>query len=275
MTNVFIVSVYLEYNIMKLVAGIDIGSLTAKVVVIKIQGDEIIDRFSSIKKVGYAPGNVANSLLIEAKEYFKTDSIDYIVSTGYGRKLVTDSQKSVTEITCHAIGAHFSNPTIQTIIDIGGQDSKVIRVNEQGQVQDFEMNDKCSAGSGRFLEVMADALEVKLEDFGSLALESTNPTSISSTCTVFAESEVISRLNQGADRTDIIAGIHKAIVNKIVALGARVGIEPNVALTGGVALNPAVKELLEKALKVEIFIPNNPQLNGAKGAALLAKKYVE
>ncbi|MHA1443532.1 MAG: acyl-CoA dehydratase activase [Candidatus Hodarchaeales archaeon] len=275
MTNAFIVSAYLEYKIMKLVAGIDIGSLTAKIVVNKIQENKIVDQFSSLKKVGYAPGKVASSLVIEAKKYFKSDSLDFILSTGYGRKLVTESQKSVTEITCHAIGAHYSNPTIQTIIDIGGQDSKVVRVNLKGQVQDFEMNDKCSAGSGRFLEVMANALEVSIEEFGVLGLRSTSPSKISSTCTVFAESEVISRLNQGAKRNDIIAGIHKSIVNKIVALGARVGIEPDVALTGGVALNPAVKVLLEKALGLEIFIPDNPQLNGANGAALLAQKYVE
>ena len=180
----------------------------------------------------------------------------------------------MTEITCHAIGAHYSNPSIQTIIDVGGQDSKVIRINNQGKVQDFDMNDKCSAGSGRFLEVMADALEVSIEEFGELGLKSASPSKISSTCTVFAESEVISRLNQGANRNDIIAGIHKAIVNKIVALSARVGIEPNVALTGGVALNPAVKVLLENSLGLEIIIPETPQLNGAIGAALLAQKYV-
>ncbi|MCK4848923.1 MAG: 2-hydroxyglutaryl-CoA dehydratase [Candidatus Heimdallarchaeota archaeon] len=260
---------------MKLVAGIDIGSLTAKIVVLKIQDKKIVDRFSSLKKVGYAPGNVANNLLIEAKKYFQTDSLDYVISTGYGRRMVTESNKSITEITCHALGAHFSNPTIQTIIDVGGQDSKVIRINLKGQVQDFEMNDKCSAGSGRFLEVMADALEVSIDEFGTLGLISSSPSKISSTCTVFAESEVISRLNQGALRNDIIAGIHVSIVNKIVALSARVGIEPNVALTGGVALNPAVKILLEKSLGMEIYTPNQPQLNGALGAALLAQKYIE
>ncbi|MHA2166128.1 MAG: acyl-CoA dehydratase activase [Candidatus Hodarchaeales archaeon] len=259
---------------MKLLAGIDIGSLTGKIVVFKFQGKKIIDQFSSLKKVGYAPGDIADNLLIEAKKYFKTDSLDFIIATGYGRKLVTESDKTVTEITCHAKGAQYSNPTIQTIIDVGGQDSKVIRVNNQGQVQDFDMNDKCSAGSGRFLEVMADALEVSIEEFGELGLKSTSPSKISSTCTVFAESEVISRLNQGANRNDIIAGIHKAIVNKIVALSARVGIEPNVALTGGVALNPAVKVLLENSLGLEIIIPETPQLNGAIGAALLAQKYM-
>lgn len=260
---------------MKLLAGIDIGSLTGKIVVFKYQGGKITDKFSLLKKVGYAPGNVANGLIKVATNYFNVDSLDFLIATGYGRKLVAEAQKSVTEITCHAVGAHYSNPTIQTIIDVGGQDSKVIRVNNQGQVQDFDMNDKCSAGSGRFLEVMADALEVSIEEFGEIGLLSNSPTKISSTCTVFAESEVISRINQGANRNDIIAGIHKAIVNKIVALSARVGIEPNVALTGGVALNPAVKFLLEKSLDLKLIIPDNPQLNGAIGAALLAHKYME
>ena len=258
---------------MVVVAGCDIGSLTAKIVVLEIQDETIEKRFSYIQKVGYAPGSVATQLIMKAQSIIDGDKIDYIVSTGYGRKLVKEAQKSVTEITCHALGAHYSEPSVQTIIDIGGQDSKVIRVNKQGQVQDFEMNDKCSAGSGRFLEVMADALEVPLEKFGPLALKSTNPCAISSTCTVFAESEVISRLHQGANRDDIIAGIHQAIVSKTVALSARVGIQPEVALTGGVALNPAVKTMLENELNLKIITPSEPQMNGALGAALLGNKY--
>ena len=258
---------------MKLVAGIDIGSLTAKIVVLKIQDKKIVDRFSSLKKVGYAPGNVANNLLIEAKKYFQTDSLDYVISTGYGRRMVTESNKSITEITCHALGAHFSNPTIQTIIDVGGQDSKVIRINLKGQVQDFEMNDKCSAGTGRFLEVMANALETDIAEFGRLALDSTSPASISNTCTVFAESEVIPRLNQGINRIDIIAGIHQTIAQKIAALASRVGITKSIALTGGVALNPGVKLMLEKQINAPIEVPSNPQIIGALGAALLSSKY--
>jgi predicted CoA-substrate-specific enzyme activase len=257
-----------------LVAGIDVGSLTVKIVVLERNGSSILTRFKLLEKAGYAPGEVAKRMISQAKAFVQDESLDFIVSTGYGRRLV-NTQKSVTEITCHAMGAHHTNPSIQTIIDIGGQDSKVIRINKRGQVQDFEMNDKCSAGSGRFLEVMANALEVSLEDFGVLGLKSTNPCAISSTCTVFAESEVISRLNQGANRIDVIAGIHHAIINKIDALSARVGITPDICLTGGVALNPSVKVLLEKALDNEIIIPPEPQMNGALGAALLALKSLE
>ena len=260
---------------MVVVAGCDIGSLTAKIVVLEIQNEKIEKKYSHIQKVGYAPGQVASQLISKAKSVINGEKIEYIVSTGYGRKLVEEAQKSITEITCHALGAHHSNASIQTIIDIGGQDSKVILLNEQAHVQDFEMNDKCSAGSGRFLEVMADALEIPLEEFGSLALTSKNPSPISSTCTVFAESEVISRINQGASRVDVAAGIHKAIVNKTIALSARVGIQPEVALTGGVALNPAVKEMLEIELGTKIIVPSEPQMNGALGAALLARRYFQ
>ncbi|PWI49354.1 2-hydroxyglutaryl-CoA dehydratase [Candidatus Heimdallarchaeota archaeon B3_Heim] len=258
---------------MALVAGIDIGSLTAKIIVLDTNKNSNTKSFSQLKKVGYAPGNIASGLIMSAQSYHTGQKIDYIVSTGYGRKLVENADKIITEITCHAVGAHHSDPSIQTIIDIGGQDSKVIRVNEQGQVQDFEMNDKCSAGSGRFLEVMASALEVSIEEFGSLGLRSTSPSKISSTCTVFAESEVISRINQGANRNDIVAGIHESIVNKIIALAARVGIQPEISLTGGVALNPAVKRMLERELDVKLKIPAEPQMNGAFGAAILALRY--
>jgi predicted CoA-substrate-specific enzyme activase len=257
---------------MKLVAGIDIGSLTAKIIVLATSNGDSNDfqqKYSFIRRVGYNPAGVAKNLVNMAIKAVKEENIDYIVSTGYGRKLA-QANESITEITCHAKGAFFVNPNIRTIVDIGGQDSKVIQINDRGQVQDFEMNDKCSAGTGRFLEVMANALEVDIADFGTQALISTNPASISSTCTVFAESEVISRLNQGADRLDIIAGIHRTIATKIAALTARVGIKSLVALTGGVALNPGVKKMLEDQLGVTIEVPDHPQMIGALGAALLA-----
>ena len=262
---------------MKLVAGIDIGSLTAKIVVLAISNGENYDpeqRYSFIRRVGYNPAGVAKDLVNKATEAIDIENIDYIVSTGYGRKLA-QANENITEITCHAKGAFFVNSKFRTIVDIGGQDSKVIQINDRGQVQDFEMNDKCSAGTGRFLEVMADALEVDITDFGTQALISTNPASISSTCTVFAESEVISRLNQGANRLDIIAGIHKTIATKIAALTARVGINEVVALTGGVALNPGVKKMLEKQLNVTIEVPDHPQMIGALGAALIASEHLE
>lgn len=256
------------------VIGIDVGSLTAKIVLLQLRKDIVTQKFSELQKVGYSPKNIALDLIEKAKKAIDNQEVDFIVSTGYGRKLVEEADKSITEITCHAEGAFFTDPKIRTIIDIGGQDSKVISVNNLGQVQDFEMNDKCSAGSGRFLEVMAEALEVSIEDFGVLGLESKNPSVISNTCTVFAESEVISRLNQGANRVDVIAGIHDAIVNKIIALSARVGVKSKVSLTGGVALNPSVKILLEKGINKDIAVPEYPQMNGALGAALLAKKFL-
>lgn len=262
---------------MKLVVGIDIGSLTAKIIVLAVSNrnsNGIKQKYSFIRRVGYNPAGVARNLVNMANKALKAESFNYIVSTGYGRKLA-QANESITEITCHAKGAFFINPKIRTIIDIGGQDSKVIQIDDHGQVQDFEMNDKCSAGTGRFLEVMANALEVEIADFGTQALISTNPASISSTCTVFAESEVISRLNQGADRLDIIAGIHRTIAIKIAALTARVGINSLVALTGGVALNPGVKKMLEDQLNVAIEVPDHPQMIGALGAALIASKRLQ
>ncbi|MFX0170494.1 MAG: acyl-CoA dehydratase activase [Candidatus Hodarchaeota archaeon] len=256
---------------MTLVAGVDIGSLTAKIVVLSIRNNTIQQKYSYLRRVGYNPLGIANMIINDAKESLNTQNFKFIIATGYGRKLVHQANKSVTEITCHARGAFFINPNIRTVIDVGGQDSKVIRIDVNGNVQDFEMNDKCSAGTGRFLEVFANVLEVEdLSEFGSLALNSANPAIISNTCTVFAESEVISRLNQGANRLDIIAGIHKSIANKIAALVTRVGVKPNVALTGGVALNPGVKTMLEEVLNIPIEVPNKPQMIGALGAALLA-----
>ncbi len=256
---------------MSFVCGIDIGSLTAKIICLSTQPDgEIQQKYSYIQRVGYNPKGVAKNLIIHAKEALKIDRFASIIATGYGRKLVNEANKKITEITCHAQGAFFINPIIRTVIDIGGQDSKVIRLDENGNVQDFELNDKCSAGTGRFLEVMANALEVDINKFGDLALDSSNPVAISNTCTVFAESEVISRLNQGANRTDIIGGIHQAIAKKVAALASRVGVEPTVVMTGGVALNLGVKNMLEQLLNLQIEIPAEPQMIGALGAALLA-----
>ncbi|WP_455139287.1 acyl-CoA dehydratase activase [Candidatus Hodarchaeum mangrovi] len=259
---------------MSTVAGLDIGSLTAKIVVLKYENSHLIKKFSQLQKVGYNPSKIAQKLKKESLNALKLKNFDYIVSTGYGRRLI-DADKTVTEITCHAKGAHYINPKVRTIIDIGGQDSKVIRINEVGQVQNFEMNDKCSAGTGRFLEVMANALEVDITEFGTHALESTNPVAISSTCTVFAESEVIGRINQGVNRNDVIAGIHSSIASKISMLAARVGVQPEVILTGGVALNPGVRIMLERNLEIPILLPENPQIIGALGAALIAAQNIE
>jgi predicted CoA-substrate-specific enzyme activase len=191
-------------------------------------------------------------------------------STGYGRSLVDFAQKSVTEITCHSIGVHQLNRDVRLLIDVGGQDSKVIKIGESGRPTDFELNDKCSAGTGRFLEVMARVLEVSIDELGPFALRSKSPCTISSTCTVFAESEVVGRIGAGESAIDIAAGIHQAMASKIGTLSKRVGIVPPVCVTGGVALNPAFRFYLSKQLGADLWMPDNPQLTGALGAALLS-----
>jgi predicted CoA-substrate-specific enzyme activase len=192
------------------------------------------------------------------------------VSTGYGRSLIDFAERSVTEITCHSIGVHRLNPAIRLLIDVGGQDSKVVRIGESGRPTDFELNDKCSAGTGRFLEVMARVLEVSIDELGPLALRSDSPSTISSTCTVFAESEVIGRIGAGENPEDIAAGVHAAMASKISTLSKRVGIATPICITGGVALNPAFRHYLSKQLGAELWMPENPQLTGAFGAALLS-----
>jgi len=193
-----------------------------------------------------------------------------VISTGYGRARVELAEKSVTEITCHSVGVHYINPSIRLLIDVGGQDSKVIRIGPSGRPEDFELNDKCSAGTGRFLEVMARVLEISIDELGPLALKSNSPSSISSTCTVFAESEVISRIGAGDSPADIAAGLHASLTSKIVALSKRVGFIEPVCVTGGVALNPAFRHYLSKQLGTELWIPDKPQLTGALGAAVIA-----
>ena len=178
----------------------------------------------------------------------------------------------ITEITCHARGAFFVHPETRTVIDIGGQDSKVIRLDGQGRNVDFQMNDKCAAGTGRFLEVMAHALEVKLEDLGGLSLSAPRTIQISSMCTVFAESEVVSLIAENQPKEVIIRGLHDAIADRILGLVRRVGVEEKVTLTGGVAKNEGVVRALEERLAVKLFVPPEPQIIGALGAALLARE---
>lgn len=249
-------------------AGLDIGSLTVEAV--------IIDERENIISTGFAytgarPAESGQKVLDEAlkKANLKLEDV-YLVATGYGRVSFPLAKSTVTEITCHARGARKIFPDVRTVVDIGGQDSKAIAIDEQGKVVDFAMNDKCAAGTGRFLEVMARALEVKLDDMGDLALAHKKSIKVSSTCTVFAESEVVSLLAEGHDTKDILWGVINAISDRIAALAQRVGTKPPVMLTGGVAKNKAVCAALEKKLGVEIFVPPDPQIIGALGAALIA-----
>ena len=192
------------------------------------------------------------------------------VATGYGRVTCALADKDVSEITCHARGAHFRLPETRTVIDIGGQDSKVMTVAANGRAVDFVMNDKCAAGTGRFLEVMAQALGVPLDEFTETSRRSSNPVQISNTCTVFAESEVIGLMARKNPREDIIAGLHQSIARRVYALANRLRVEDIVAFTGGVALNGGVKDAIEKVSGKTLHVPPDPQIIGALGAAVIA-----
>ena len=247
------------------------GSLSAKVILVdeakRVLGQAIALTGASSSKA--AERTFAEALSAAAA---RREDVAYIVSTGYGRDRIPFAHKRVTEITCHARGAVALFPATHTVIDIGGQDSKVIRVDPEGRVQSFQMNDKCAAGTGRFLEVMARALEVELEEMGPLSLQSRNRVTVSSVCTVFAESEVVSLVASGADRQDIIRGIHGAIADRTRSLVGRVGIEPEITMTGGVAKNAGVVAELSARLGQKLNLPEEPQTAGALGAALIARE---
>jgi len=207
------------------------------------------------------------------KAQIERTQIKSSVSTGYGRRNVTKADKVITEISCHAMGIHFLSPDIRMVIDIGGQDSKVIRVSESGYAETFYMNDKCAAGTGRFLEVMAHAIGIDINDLGSIALTAKKVEPISSICTVFAESEVISKIAEGKPKENIIAGIHKAIGERLMGMVASIGVKKPVALTGGVAKNKCIVSVLSKSLGESVYCPDEPQIVGALGAAIFAMDY--
>jgi predicted CoA-substrate-specific enzyme activase len=257
--------------------GVDIGSLTVKAVLVDT-GQQV--RCKGVAPAGYGGQEAAESLIRQLldEEGVAAARVSYAVVTGYGRvrfeaanaMLSPKAMEEVSEISCHARGAFHLDPAVRTVIDIGGQDSKAMRLDSRGRVIDFAMNDKCAAGTGRFLEVMAAALGVAVEDFGKLALQSEHPVSISSTCTVFAESEAVSHIARGAMRQDVAAGLLQAIASRVLGLVARVGLEPVVMLSGGVALNEGVVAALAKQSSHAITVPSDPQTVGALGAALYA-----
>jgi predicted CoA-substrate-specific enzyme activase len=250
-------------------AGVDVGAITAKAAVF---GDgELLA--TVVILAGYnraaAAAQVLDQALVQAG--LVREQVARLVATGYGRVQVPGSDRTVTEITCHAQGAHYLCPNVHTVIDIGGQDSKGIAVGTRGKVLDFVMNDKCAAGTGRFLEVMARALEVDLADFGQLALSAPRRAKISSTCTVFAESEVITHLATGLPKDEIVAGIHEAIAARVATMVGRIPVRDTIVLTGGVARNAGVARMLEEKLGHTIIAPQHAQLAGAIGAALIAR----
>jgi len=253
--------------------GIDVGSLSSEAVLLK--GGEILSY--SIIDTGADARKAAEQVYQAALERagLESSEVDAVVATGYGRLVVPFAAKQVTEISCHARGAFFLFPEVRTVIDIGGQDSKVIRIDGRGNVVDFMMNDKCAAGTGRFLEVIARALELSVAELGMEAEKATRVAEISSMCTVFAESEVVSLIAQGVPRPEIVRGLHQAIAERTAGLAQRLGVVPQVVMTGGVAKNSGVVAALSQSLGVKVLVPQEPQIVGALGAALLAQKVVQ
>lgn len=246
--------------------GIDVGSVAAKIAA--FDGEKIIA--TAILPTGWSPREVGEQLLkdILEKNQIPRDKVKSIVGTGYGRVSLPFIDKKITEITCHGKGAFFINPEIRTVIDIGGQDSKVIKLDDTGMVVDFLMNDKCAAGTGRFLQVMANALQVDISELSELA-EKAEPVNISSMCTVFAESEVVSLIAEGTSKEKIAAGLLQSVCNKTYSLVSKMDVEDKVFFSGGVSRSKVLKEMLEEKLGVDIISTEESQFLGAIGAAIL------
>jgi (R)-2-hydroxyacyl-CoA dehydratese activating ATPase len=252
--------------------GIDVGSVSTEVVILNSGNDKIESYI--ITPTGSDSKNTARKAFDDSlrKAGLSGSDIKAVVATGYGRINIPFADKNITEISCHARGAAFSFPDLKTVIDIGGQDSKVIKL-ESGNPIDFLMNDKCAAGTGRFLEVMAVALETDLKDFADIFLKTAGKADITSTCTVFAESEIVSLIGHGENKNKIIKGLVYSIADRITSMVERVGLEEPVCMTGGVAKNLGVVKALEEKLEAKMNIPDEPQITGALGAAYLARKF--
>ena len=253
--------------------GVDAGSTYIKVAFVDEAG-----RLSGFDRryTGVDADGTSKRMIEEvAKELgISMGEIGAVTATGYSRRAITVAEDTVTEIRAHALGAVWSAPedvTVRTVIDIGGQDSKVIVLDEQGETANFAMNDKCAAGTGRFLENLARVLELDIEQLGPLSLESTMPLAINSTCVVFAESEVVSLVARKKKREDIAAGIHLSLARRIAGMARKAGATPGILLTGGGGLNVGIAEALEDTLLADIHVPTHPQLNGAIGAALIGR----
>jgi len=256
------------------VAGIDMGSAAAKVM---IMGDSAEVLSYVVAEAEPDAETLGRRLMTEAlkQAHLSWKGISYIMSTGYGRVTIPFATESRTEIMCHALGIHHLFPSVRTVIDIGGQDSKGIRIDDRGRVRNFAMNDRCAAGTGRFTEVMARALDVPLDRWGELVASAPRRARISSTCTVFAESEVISKIAEKVPLNEILAGVCESIVARVFQMVQKMGaVEKDVAFTGGVANNKGVARILEEKLGVDLFIPEIPQSTGALGACYLARSLV-
>jgi predicted CoA-substrate-specific enzyme activase len=252
-------------------AGIDIGSTMTKVVIVS---DRI--EVSLIGPTGPEHRKLANRVMEEAldRAALKFEDLSYIVATGYGRINVPFADRQITEITCHAKGLYSLLPTVKTVVDIGGQDSKGIKIKD-GKVMNFVMNDKCAAGTGRFLEIIADSLGVPLQEIGRISLSAECVAPVSSTCTVFAEAEIISKLAGGEVVANLLAGVHEAVATRVYSLVKKLYVEPDIAITGGGAKNIGLVKALEAKFGYPVLVPPEPLITGALGAALMGEEIHE
>jgi (R)-2-hydroxyacyl-CoA dehydratese activating ATPase len=258
-----------------IIAGCDVGSTTGKVIIME---DNEITGTSIIPSGTVCEQTARNAMDIALKEAGITlENIEYCVGTGYGRVNIPFATKNITEISCHGRGAHWVNNKIHTVIDIGGQDCKVIRVDDTGTVKDFVMNDKCAAGTGRFLEAMCKILHIKIEDLGPLSLDGKEMLEVSSQCSVFAEAEIVSLMAEKKPNADICAGINNSVANRLVSMLYRVGMEEEIVISGGVSKNIGVVKMIEDKVGLKLYSSPavDPQLFGALGAALFAKRALE
>ena len=253
-------------------AGVDVGSTTTKIVLMDENGEI---RGSLLGPTGAEHRSRSKEVLEKAclQAGIEPGQVDYTVATGYGRINVPYADRQITEITCHAQGVLHFFPEAKSVLDIGGQDCKGIKIRN-GKVDNFVMNDKCAAGTGRYLEVTAQTLGIPLEKLGEVSLTSSQPAQISNTCTVFAEQEMIGKIASGTPVEDVVAGIHEAIARRVFGLLEKIKIQPEIVFTGGGAKNIGIRNALERLLKTTLAIPPiDPQLVGAAGAALLAIKF--
>lgn len=251
------------------VAGVDVGSTQTKAVIMDMQKN-IVAR--ALIRTGANVVKAAERAFKKALEEadIHADEVIYVIGTGYGRYKVTFGHAQVTEISCHAKGAAFIHPGTRTVLDIGGQDTKAMKIDERGEVLDFCMNDKCAAGTGRFLEAAAEVMGLTLDEIGEVSLQAENPVKMTNVCTVFVESEILSHLAWGKKREDILAGVHRSIATRAVGLMRRVGIEDDITFTGGVSKNVGMVRALEAVLGRKVHVSPESHFMGAIGAALFA-----
>ncbi len=258
---------------MKYYGGCDVGSTYTKAVILDEDGKMMADTTIKSKINSEQSAKIAMKEVLDKVGLKSSEDLEYLIGTGYGRNKVPFADENISEISCHAMGVHVTDPDVKAIIDIGGQDVKGIAVDTDGTVKNFAMNDKCSAGTGRFFEAMAQAFEMSLPDFSNLSLTAKNTIPITAQCTVFAESEVISLVGEGKPMDEIAAGIELAVAKRCFVMAKKAGATDSITLTGGCAKNEGLKQAIERVLKLKVInLKTDPQLMGALGAAEFARQ---